>query len=131
MSLNKVILVGNLGADPEIRQASNTAVCNLRVATNEREQKDGGWVDRTEWHRVVCFGKTAENCEKYLKKGRQVLVEGKIQTKKYTDKEGVERYSTEIVAHAVQFIGGASENKGSPAKAESPAPDFDDDDIPF
>ena len=108
MSLNKVMLIGNLGRDPELRHtAKNFAVCTLNLATTEK-QKDssGNWVDHTEWHRVSVFGKTAENCAKYLAKGRQIYVEGKIRTRKYTDKAGVEKYSTEILADTIQFIGG-------------------------
>lgn len=148
MSLNRVFLIGHLGADPEIRYTpSQLAICNLRIATNERRQNDAGeWVDHTEWHRVVAFGKTAETCGQYLKKGRQVFVEGRIQTKKYQDQEGKDRYSTEIVASGVRFIGGGKSDgiemertprAAAPASAGgAPAPigetiSFDDDDIPF
>ena len=98
-SLNKVILVGNLGADPEIRNTqSGDKVANLRIATSERwRDRDGNNQDRTEWHRVVIFGKVAEVCEKYLRKGSKILIEGKIQTRKWTDQSGQDKYTTEIV----------------------------------
>jgi len=98
-SLNKVILVGNLGADPEIRNTqSGDKVANLRIATSERwRDRDGNNQDRTEWHRVVIFGKVAEVCEKYLKKGSKILIEGKIQTRKWQDNSGQDKYTTEIV----------------------------------
>lgn len=152
MSLNRIFLIGNLGQDPEMRYTqSQLAVCNFSLATNERRQGDDGqWVDQTEWHKIVCFGKTAENCSQYLKKGRQVFVEGRIQTRKYQDKEGKDRYITEVVANAVRFIGGGkgegvevertprsapAASSGAP-KAPAGAPigetiSFDDDDIPF
>jgi single-strand DNA-binding protein len=108
--VNRVILLGNLGADPETRTTqSGTAVTSLRVATSERRKdKDGQWSDHTEWHRVTCFGKTAENAAKYLSKGRQVYVDGKISTTKYTDKDGVDRWSTDIIANDLKFIGGGA-----------------------
>lgn len=106
--INKVILVGNLGADPETRTAqTGTMVANLRIATTERQKdRDGNWSDHTEWHRVVCFGRTAENVARFLRKGRQVYVEGRIRTNKWQDKEGRDRWSTEIVANDVRFLGG-------------------------
>jgi single-strand DNA-binding protein len=106
--VNKVILVGNLGADPDMRYTpSGQGVCELRVATNESwTDKNGQRQDRTEWHRVVIWGKRAEICSKYLAKGRQVYIEGRIQTRNYDDKEGNKRYITEIIANAVQFLGG-------------------------
>jgi single-strand DNA-binding protein len=107
MSVNKVILVGHLGADPETRTAgTGTVVANLRLATSERVKQGDEWTDHTEWHRVVCFGRTAENVSRYLKKGRQIYVEGRIRTRKWTDKEGQERYSTEIVGDQIHFLGG-------------------------
>lgn len=107
MTVNKVILIGNLGRDPEVRStAGGTSVANLNIATTERRKdRDGNWADHTEWHRVVAFGNTAENVGKFLKKGRQVYIEGKLSTRKYTDKDGVEKYSTEVVADAVRFLG--------------------------
>ncbi len=108
MTVNKVILVGNLGADPEVRTTpSGTVVANLRIATNERvRDKEGAWSDHSEWHRVACFGRTAENVGKYLTKGRQVYIEGKIRTRKWQDKDGNDRWSTEIIADRIHFIGG-------------------------
>lgn len=107
--LNKALLIGNLGADPETRTAgSGTVITNLRVATSRRVKEDDSYVEKTEWHRVTVFGKTAESCAKYLKKGRQVYVEGRIETQQWTDKEGVERYTTVIIADDVRFLGGGS-----------------------
>jgi single-strand DNA-binding protein len=109
MSVNKVILVGNLGVKPEIRYTpGGQAVANFRIATNERwGGRDGQPAqERTEWHNIVVWGKTAENCGKYLDKGRQVYIEGRLQTREWQDKEGQKRYTTEIVAQTVQFLGG-------------------------
>ena len=103
MSVNKVILVGNLGADPE---AKNNSVVSLRLATTDRKKDGDNWVDHTEWHRVVCFGKTAENVVKYCKKGKQIYVEGKIRTRKWQDKEGKDRWSTEVIGDQIRFLGG-------------------------
>lgn len=114
MSVNKVILIGNLGQDPETRTAgSGTVVANLSIATNERVKgKDDNWEDHTEWHRVVLFGKTAENAARFLQKGRQVYIEGKLRTRKWQDKDGADRYSTEIVADTVQFLGPKPDGAG-------------------
>src|SRR5947207_2508725 len=110
-SVNKVILIGNLGADPELKYTpSNRPVCNLSVATNEVfKDKSGQRQEKTEWHRVTVWGDQAENCSKYLAKGRTVYVEGRLQTRSWDDKEGKKRYSTEIVADRVVFlsVGGA------------------------
>ena len=121
MSVNKVILVGNLGADPETREAgSGMKIANLRLATSERAKgADGEWGDHTEWHRVVCFGKTAENCERFLAKGRQVYVEGKIRTRKWEDKSGQERWTTEVVADVVRFLGGGTREEVAPKPARA------------
>ena len=107
-SVNKVILLGNLGRDPETRYTTGgDAVCNLSIATSEQwKDKNGEKQERTEWHRVVLFGRQAEIAGEYLKKGRSVYVEGRLQTRKYTDKDGVEKYSTEIVADRMQLLGG-------------------------
>jgi single-strand DNA-binding protein len=112
MSLNKVMLIGRLGADPETRTAqSGTMVANLNLATSERQKdRDGNWGERTEWHRVICFGRTAENVGRYLTKGRQVYVEGRIQTRKWTDRDGNDKWTTEIIAHTIRFLG--SKNDG-------------------
>jgi len=107
--INKVIIVGNLGADPETRYTSSgTAITSLRIATSEQwtDKQSGERQERTEWHRVKLFGKLAEIAGEYLKKGRQVYIEGSLRTDKYTDKDGVERYSTDIVANEMQMLGG-------------------------
>ena len=113
--VNKVILLGRLGADPELKYTQNkTPVCSLKLATNEkRKGQDGQWTDHTEWHTVVTFGKTAENCAQYLKKGRQAFIDGKIQTKKYQDQDGKDKYWTEIIANSVQFVGGGKSDESS------------------
>ncbi|UGB46136.1 single-stranded DNA-binding protein [Frateuria edaphi] len=107
--INKVIIVGNLGADPEVRYTGGgTAVCSLSVATSEQwtDKQSGEKQERTEWHRVKLFGKLAEIAGEYLKKGRQVYIEGSLRTDKYTDKSGVEKYSTDIIANDMQMLGG-------------------------
>jgi single-strand DNA-binding protein len=107
--INKVIIVGNLGADPETRYTgSGTAITSLRIATSENwtDKQSGEKQERTEWHRVKLFGKLAEISGEYLKKGRQVYIEGSLRTDKYTDKDGVERYSTDIIANEMQMLGG-------------------------
>ena len=111
--VNKVILVGNLGKDPATRSTPNgQEVATLTVATSEKfKGKDGELQERTEWHTVVVWGKQAESCGKYLSKGRQVYVEGRLATRKWTDKEGAERYTTEVVAENVKFLGGGGEKK--------------------
>ena len=128
-SLNKVMLIGNLGRDPEIRHTqSGTAVATLSVATNERwNTVEGDKAERTEWHRVVAFGKLAEICGQHLAKGRAVFVEGRIQTRAW-EKDGDKRSVTEIVAGSVQFLSG--NGKGASAPANEPPP-VRDDDIPF
>jgi single-strand DNA-binding protein len=107
--INKVILIGNLGDDPDSRETSNgTAFCKLRIATSRSYTKQGSneRVEETEWHQVTVWGKTAEFCAQYLAKGRQVYVEGRLQTRSYEDKDGIKRYSTDVVAETVQFLGG-------------------------
>ena len=109
-SVNKVILIGNLGADPELRYTpnGNRAVCSLRIATSDVfKDKAGQNQERTEWHRVTVWGDQAENCNKYLSKGRSVYVEGRLQTRSWDDKDGNKRYSTDVVAERVKFLGGA------------------------
>jgi single-strand DNA-binding protein len=106
--VNKAIIVGNLGRDPEVRYApsSGTAIANFTVATSERfPGKDGSWEERTEWHRVVAFGRLAEICRDYLSKGRQVYIEGRLQTRDWEDRDGNRRYTTEIVAQTMQMLG--------------------------
>ena len=108
-SVNKVILLGNLGRDPETRYTTGgDAITNLNIATSEQwKDKSGEKQERTEWHRVVLFGRQAEIAGEYLKKGRSVYIEGRLQTRKYTDKDGVEKYSTEIVGDRMQLLGSA------------------------
>ena len=123
-SVNKVILIGNLGAKPELKYLpSGQAVCELRLATNEQwTDKNQQKQERTEWHRVVVWGKTGENCAQYLDKGRSVYIEGRLQTRSWDDKNsGEKRYMTEIVANTVQFLGGgggagAGEGGGAPSR---------------
>ena len=100
--VNKVILIGNLGQDPELRSTpSGQSVATLRLATQERvKDKDGNWTDRTEWHNVVVWGRTAENVNQYCKKGKQIYVEGRLQTRKWQDKEGKDRYTTDEIGRA-------------------------------
>ncbi|MDH4049795.1 MAG: single-stranded DNA-binding protein [Gammaproteobacteria bacterium] len=141
--INKVIIVGNLGNDPETRyMPSGSAVTNLSVATNEswKDKQTGEQKDRTEWHKVAMFGRLAEIAAEYLRKGSQVYIEGKLRTRKWQDKEGQDRYTTEIVADEMQMLGGRTGGGGgAPAMNDSsdrsPPPrasgdDFDDD-IPF
>ncbi len=152
-SVNKVILVGNLGKDPESRfLPDGGAVCNFSVATTDKwKDKGGEQQERTEWHRVSTFSKLAEICGEYLKKGSQVYIEGRLQTRKWQDKEGNDKYTTEIVADRMQMLGsraGGSESMsrgepraaaapagagGKPAAKKSSGASFDDmdDDIPF
>ncbi len=115
MSVNKVIIVGRLGQDPELKYTpSGAAVCNFSVATSENwSDRDGQRQERTEWHRIVVWGKQAENCNQYLAKGRQVYLEGSLQTRSWEAKEGGKRYTTEIIARTVQFLGGNSQGSGS------------------
>jgi single-strand DNA-binding protein len=141
MSLNSVTLIGRLGRDPEIRaMPSGGAVANLSLATSEtwRDKQSGERKERTEWHRVIFFERTAEVCEQYLKKGAQVAILGRIQTRKWTDKQGVDRYSTEIIGQQLVMLGSGDGKRASePEERESPAgagkqeeAPFDDD-IPF
>jgi single-strand DNA-binding protein len=154
-SVNKVILIGNLGRDPETRYTTGgDAVTNLNIATTETwKDKSGEKQEKTEWHRVVLFGRQAEIAGEYLKKGRSVYIEGRLQTRKYNDKDGVEKYATEIVGDRMQLLGsreasgggdtefsggggrresGAPAGGGKPAAAaKKPATDDFDDDIPF
>jgi single-strand DNA-binding protein len=130
--MNKVIISGNLGQKPEVRKAnSGNSVGNFSVATNQRVKKGDEWVDNTEWHRIVVFGKTAENCERFLDKGSKVIVEGRIQYRSYEDKEGNQRKATEIVANNVEFMtkpeNGVSRQQARPA----PTSNYNDEEIPF
>ena len=126
--INKVILIGNLGADPETRaMPSGMTVANLRVATSEswRDKQSGEQQDRTEWHLVAMFGRLAEIAAEYLKKGSQVYIEGSLRTRKWTDKQGNERYSTEIIGNELQMLGGrgggAGASAGAPASSAQPS----------
>jgi len=127
--MNKAILIGNLGADPELRYTTGgTAVCNFSLATNEKwTDKSGAKKERVEWHRIVVWDKQGESCKEYLTKGRQVCVEGKLQTRQWEDKDGVKKYTTEVVAQRVEFLGGKGEGGG---RRDEPPP-VDDDDVPF
>jgi single-strand DNA-binding protein len=147
--INKVILIGNLGADPEVRfTPSGQAVANFRIATSESwtDKSSGQKQERTEWHRIVVWGKLGELCGQYLKKGRQCYIEGRLQTREWTDKEGKKNWSTEVVAQNVQFLGGKPDGAGAGAGSGKrgddfgPPPPSDDmanmgpppsDDIPF
>jgi len=143
MGVNKVILVGNLGANPEVRYtAGGQPVANLRLATSQRwTDKSGQRQESTEWHRVVLFGRTAEIAQKYLTKGRQVYIEGRIQTRQWQDQQGQKRYTTEIVATNMQLLGGRAEGAaqggddvGAAMAPDEATADFGggpDDDIPF
>jgi single-strand DNA-binding protein len=163
MSVNKVILIGNLGKDPELRrtQTSNTSVCSFSLATSDRRKNpDGTWGDSTEWHNIVAFGNQAENCGKYLKKGQKVYIDGRLTTRKWQDQQGNNRYTTEIIANSVQFLGSrqndmsvsdqgsdnfwdqtpnsgadvelmGQSNSGQAKKTVGSDISFDDDDIPF
>lgn len=157
--INKVILVGNLGADPETRYtASGTAICTFNLATSESwtDKQSGEKQERTEWHRVKIFGRLGEIAQEYLKKGRQVYIEGSIRTDKFTGKDGVEKYFTDIIANEMQMLGGGGgegsgggggyrersqaprsggggQRQGPPAQQQAPTGNdsFEDDDIPF
>jgi single-strand DNA-binding protein len=129
--INKVILVGHLGKDPEVRySASGSAMANITLATSEswKDKGTGEKQEKTEWHRVVFFGRLAEIAGEYLKKGAQVYIEGRLQTRKWTDKDGKDRYTTEIVAGEMQMLGsregrGAQPDSGQGARAPAPAPE--------
>lgn len=144
--VNKVILIGNLGRDPEVRYSPNgSAVANVTIATSEswKDKNTGEKQERTEWHRIVFFGRLAEIAGEYLKKGAQIYIEGRLQTRKWQDKDGHDRYTTEIVANEMQMLGSrsgagvpsepaAETAEAGPARggAKAPGADFDDD-IPF
>ena len=114
-SINKVILIGNLGRDPETRYTAdnNTAICHIVIATSRRyKDSQGELQEETEWHRVVFFGRQAEVAQMYLRKGNPVYIEGRLRTRKYTDKEGIERYQTEIICETLQLLGSRPQNGG-------------------
>ncbi len=145
--VNKVILVGNLGADPEVKYMPNgNAVANATLATSEtwKDKQSGENKEKTEWHRVVFFRRLAEIAGEYLKKGSQVYIEGKLQTRKWQDKNGNDRYTTEIIANEMQMLGGrggggggsadfggGSASQSAPSAAPAATADDFDDDIPF
>jgi single-strand DNA-binding protein len=133
--INKVILVGNLGADPESRaMPSGSSVTNFRIATSEswKDKNTGDKQERTEWHNISTFGKLAEICAEYLRKGSKVYIEGKLRTRKWQDKDGNDRYSTEVIANEMQMLGGKGERQTTAAPPPAPAngEPFNDD-IPF
>jgi single-strand DNA-binding protein len=138
-SVNKVILVGNLGRDPEVRYIpSGSAVLNFSMATTDRwnDPASGEKKERTEWHRIVVWGKQAEVLGEYLKKGRQVYVEGSLQTREWTDREGNKRYTTEVRAQRVQMLGRPDDRQpvaaqGTQEAVAEPEGSFENDDIPF
>lgn len=155
--INRVTLIGNLGDDPEVRHTQGGGIITTaRIATSEswKDKQTGQQQERTEWHRVKFFGRLAEIAGDYLRKGKQVYIEGSLRTEKYTDKDGIERYTTDVIAKDMQMLGGASGSRGaSQSSRHSSAPDrgqtraaadgqpdmppdtdragFDDDDIPF
>ena len=128
MTVNKCILVGNLGRDAEIRNTNGgTQVASLRLATTDRQKNQAGeWTDHTEWHSVVCFGKLAELMDRFGKKGKQLYVEGRIQTREYTDKDGNKRWSTEVIAGEIRLLGGARDDAQGQTTAPSRTPARDD-----
>ncbi len=134
-SLNKVILIGNLGHDPDLRfTQGGTAVANFNLATSEKwKDKGGNTQEKVEWHKIVVWGKIAEHCKEYLAKGRPVYIEGKLQTREWTDKEGQKRYTTEVLAQTVTFLGTPPSNKReeAPPPSDSDNDGRDYDDIPF
>ena len=142
-SLNKVMLIGNLGKDPEVRfTASGQAVTSFSLATGEKfkDKTSGEWVERTEWHNITLWGKLAELAGEYLSKGKTVYIEGRLQTRKWQDKSGNDRYTTEIVGDKMEFLSAKGERSGGEASSSAPKtsgasnyeePPFQDDDIPF
>jgi single-strand DNA-binding protein len=140
--VNKVILIGNLGSDPTVRfTQSGTAVANFNIATTERyNDRNGERQERTEWHRIVMFGRQAEIAQQYLKKGRQVYIEGRLQTREWEDQQGVKKYTTEVVCNNMQMLGGrggggddfpSQDFPPEPAQASKGGGSSDDDDLPF
>lgn len=138
--INKVILIGNLGRDPEVHTAASNGhlIAQLSLATTRRvKMQDGSYENETEWHRVVCFGKTAEVARDFLAKGRQIYIEGQLRTRKYKDKQGVERWVTEVICEQLKMLG--RKDDAAPAAAPAPAPRSSapastptyDDEIPF
>jgi single-strand DNA-binding protein len=144
-SVNKVILVGNLGRDAELKVTpSGFPVSSFSLATTDRRKdKDGQWTDRTEWHRIKLLGKQAESLQDYLKKGKQIYVEGRLETRSWDDKDGQKRYMTEIIADRIQLLGSRDGGGGGRSRGgddydaggfdhgPAPAPEAPDDDVPF
>ncbi|CAK0774378.1 Single-stranded DNA-binding protein [Gammaproteobacteria bacterium] len=145
-TVNKVILVGRLGSDPEVRYtAGGMAVANLRLATSDKRKNAGVWQDSTEWHSITLFEKTAEVAKEYLKKGSLVYIEGRLQTKKYTDKGGIDRYFTEIIGSEMHMLGGrgggtvpmeepmhnAPPVQEQSSHQSSPRGEYEEPDVPF
>lgn len=140
-SLNKVMLIGNLGKDPEVRfTASGQAVASFSLATSEKfKGKSGDWEERTEWHNITLWGKLAEIAGEYLSKGKTVYIEGRLQTRKWQDKSGNDRYTTDIVGDKMQMLSAKGERSGGSDASSAPKssganyeePPFQDDDIPF
>ena len=133
MSINKVILIGNLGRDPEVKYISDTPVANFSIATTEKwkDKQSGEWQEKTEWHRVVAWRYLAECVEKLFKKGKQVYVEGKLETRKWQDKDGNDKYTTEIVARELQLMGKKDDQEDVPVAPPVAQKPEDDDDLPF
>lgn len=141
-SVNKAIILGNLGRDPELKYMPNgDAVCNFSIATTDTwKDRDGNQQEKTEWHNIVAFRRLAEICGEYLKKGKQVYIEGKIQTRSWEDKDGVKKYMTEIVANQMQMLGRRGEDmdgdysppaSSAPQESKPPSTPDDEDDLPF
>jgi len=137
-SVNKVILIGNLGRDPELRHTtSGTPVANFTMATTDRWTDPAGErKEKTEWHRIVCWGKQAEISGEYLRKGKQVYIEGSLQTREWTDRDGNKRYTTEVRCQRMQMLGSRSDRETEPrgvptAVAEGGEPTYEEDDVPF
>lgn len=136
-SLNKAMIIGNLGADPEVRYTqNNTAVAKISVATTERyKDRNGEMQESTEWHRIVAWGRLAEICQEYLKKGSLVYFEGRIETSQWEDKEGQKRYTTEIRALSMQILDSKTDGRSQPVNGKSAIPETmgmeDDGDLPF
>lgn len=136
-SINKVILIGNVGQDPEVRPCKDSVVANISIATSKSyKNKEGEKVETTEWHRLVVFGKLAEIVQKYVKKGSKIYIEGELKTRKWQDKEGMDRYTTEIVVNDLSLLGGGNIDKTEsyqpPASKQGSMSEIElDDDIPF
>lgn len=141
-TVNKVILIGRLGKDPEMRYApSGTAIATFSIATNHQQKSEGEWVEKTEWHNLLTFGKTAEFAGEYLNKGKQVFIEGRLQTSSWEDQQGQKKYKTEIVVNDLQLIGGkgdgdsgsqAASSTSESSKQAPPEPATEEeDDLPF